>query len=239
MAGTRRRPAIIQNHATRTWAATARILHPGIGMADDADRDRMGAGLSELLEAASASSQIDVLAICVRTVPDDGTERAEWVRQHAGETEPELSAHIHAQLDASISGARGPHRSIRDGRCARGGHRQRTREGRVVVSAVEPASCTASLARWNRGYIGAIGCAQVSWLDSAELAMAIRTGFEPGDAPALADSVIHHGVRRHDRGGRPGRCGGPDQRARPPCGPTDTASGSRSPPRSCCHARGP
>ena len=38
-------------------------LHPGIGMADDADRDRMGAGLSELLEAASASSQIDVLAI--------------------------------------------------------------------------------------------------------------------------------------------------------------------------------
>ena len=81
MPGRAGRPAIIQNHATRTWAATARIVHPGIGMADEDERFRMGAGLAELLEAASASGQIDLVAVQVRTIPDDGTERAEWVRQ--------------------------------------------------------------------------------------------------------------------------------------------------------------
>ena len=39
---------------------------------------------------------------------------------------------------------------------------------------------------------GSIGCTRVNWLDSSELAVAIRTGFEPGDAPALADAAIHH-----------------------------------------------
>jgi hypothetical protein len=39
---------------------------------------------------------------------------------------------------------------------------------------------------------GSIGCTRVNWLNTAELAVAIRTGFEPGDAPALADAAIHH-----------------------------------------------
>jgi hypothetical protein len=39
---------------------------------------------------------------------------------------------------------------------------------------------------------GSIGCTKVSWLDTSELAVAIRTGFEPGDAAALADAAIHH-----------------------------------------------
>ena len=33
---------------------------------------------------------------------------------------------------------------------------------------------------------GSIGCTRVNWLDTSELAVAIRTGFEPGDLPALA-----------------------------------------------------
>ena len=191
MAGRAVRPAIIQNHATRTWAATARVVHPGIGMADDADRGRMGAGLSELFEAASASSLIDVVAICVRTVPDDGTERAEWVRQHARATEPEISARIHAQLDASINGAAVRTEAFvtvvvreeavaKDARRAGRGVTGRARILYGVLGEVE--------AR----LMGAIGCTEVNWLDSADLAIAIRTGFEPGDAPALADSVIHH-----------------------------------------------
>lgn len=208
MAGRAVRPALIQNHATRTWAATARIVHPGIGMADDDDRGRMGSGLSELFEAASASSLVDLLAICVRTVPDDGTERAEWVRQHARPTEPEISARIHSQLDASINGAAVRTEAFvtvlvreeaiaKDARRAGRGVTGRARILYGVLGEVE--------AR----LVGAIGCTQVTWLDSTDLAIAIRTGFEPGDAPALADSVIHHGHDSDIAAGVPVAASGP------------------------------
>ena len=237
MAGRAVRPAIIQNHATRTWAATARVVHPGIGMADDADRGRMGAGLSELFEAASASSLIDVLAICVRTVPDDGTERAEWVRQHARPTEPEISARIHSQLDASINGAAVRTEAfvtvvVREDAVAKDARRA----GRGVTGRAR--ILYGVLGEVEARLMGAIGCTQVTWLDSADLAIAIRTGFEPGDAPALADSVIHHGYDGDIAAGVPVAASGRPPR-RPPCVPTGTASGSRSPPPSCCHARAP
>lgn len=191
MAGRAVRPAIIQNHACRTWAATARIVHPGIGMADEDDRGRMGSGLAELFEAASASSQIDLLAICVRTVPDDGTERAEWVRQHARQSEPELSARIHSQLNASMNGAAVRSEAfvtvvVREDTIAKDARRA----GRGITGRAR--ILYGVLAEVEARLTGAIGCTQVSWLDSGDLAIAIRTGFEPGDAPALADSVIHH-----------------------------------------------
>ena len=207
-AGHAGRPAIIQNHATRTWAATARVVHPGIGMADDADRGRMGAGLSELFEAASASSLIDVVAICVRTVPDDGTERAEWVRQHARATEPEISARIHAQLDASINGAAVRTEAfvtvvVREDAVAKDARRA----GRGVTGRAR--ILYGVLGEVEARLMGAIGCTQVRWLDSADLAIAIRTGFEPGDAPALADSVIHHGYDGDLAAGVPVAAAGP------------------------------
>ena len=190
MAGRGVRPAIIQNHTARTWAATARIVHPGIGMADDDDRSRMGSGLAELFEAATASSQIDILAICVRTVPDDGTERAEWVRRHARPTEPEISARVHAQLGAAINGAAVRTEAfvtivVREesiAKDARRAGRGVTGRARILYGILGEVESRLS---------GAIGCTQVTWLDSPGLAIAIRTGFEPGDAPALADSVIH------------------------------------------------
>ncbi|MEO5665341.1 MAG: SCO6880 family protein [Nocardioides sp.] len=191
MTGRVSRPAIIQNHTTRTWGATARIVHPGIGMADDEDRNRMGAGLAELFEAATASNQVDLVAICVRTVPDDGTERADWVRHHARQTEPEISARIHGQLDAAIHTAAVRTEAFvtvvvreetiaKDARRAGRGLRGRARILYGILGEVESR------------LTGAIGCTQVDWMDSSALAIAIRTGFEPGDAPALADSKIHH-----------------------------------------------
>ena len=212
MAGRGVRPAIIQNHATRTWAATARIVHPGLGMADDDDRTRMGSGLAELLEAASSSSQIDLVAICVRTVPDDGTERAAWVRQHARPSEPEISASIQAQLNAALNGAAVRTEAFvtvvvreeaiaKDARRAGRGVTGRARILYGVLGEVE--------AR----LLGAIGCTRVTWLDSGDLAIAIRTGFEPGDAPALADSVIHHDYDETIAAGVPVAAAGPTHAA--------------------------
>ena len=217
MAGRAVRPAIIQNHAARTWAATARIAHPGIGMADDDERAQLGAGLAELFEAATASSQVDVLAICVRTVPDDGTERAEWVRHQARSTEPAVSARIHAQLEESISGA-----AVRTEAFAT----VVVREEVIAKDARRAGRGVAGRARILYGVLGevearllgAIGCTRVCWLDSSDLALAIRTGFEPGDAPALADSLIHHGYDQSIAAGVPIAA----------AGPTNASTGMRS-----------
>lgn len=191
MAGHAARPAIVQNHATRTWAATARIVHPGIGLSDEDDRFRMGAGLAELFEAATAGHQIDLIALQVRTVPDDGTERADWVHRNARSDEPEVSAHVNAQLDQMTAGAAVRREAFvtvvvreevisKDAKRAGRGVGGRARILYSLLGEVESR------------LIGSIGCTCVVWMDTAELAVAIRTGFEPGDAPALADAAIHH-----------------------------------------------
>ncbi|MFJ2758766.1 SCO6880 family protein [Nocardioides sp. NPDC087217] len=189
MAGRATRPALIQNRALRTWAATARITHPGIGMADEDHRDLMGAGLAEMLEAATASGQLDLVALQVRTVPDDGTERTSWVQQNSRGDEPEASAAANAQLDAMTAGAAVRREAfitvvvredviVRDARRAGRGIAGRAR---IIYSI---------MAETEARLMGSIGCTQVTWLDSAELAVAIRTGFEPGDGPALADAAL-------------------------------------------------
>ena len=72
------RPAIVADNRERTWAVVARITHPGIGLAEAPARARMGAGLAELLEGAATAELVVLVALQVRTVPDDGAERAAW-----------------------------------------------------------------------------------------------------------------------------------------------------------------
>ncbi len=191
MTGQTARPAIIQNHAARTWAATARIVHPGIGMSDDADRFRMGAGLSEMFEAATAGNQIDLIALQVRTIPDDGTERDAWVRLNAREDEPEVSHRVNTQLEAMTAGAAVRREAfvtvvVREEVISK----DAKRAGRGVAGRAR--ILYSLLAEVEARLTGSIGCTRVHWLDTGELAVAIRTGFEPGDAPALADAAIHH-----------------------------------------------
>lgn len=191
MTGQTARPAIIKNKANRTWAATARVVHPGIGMSDEADRFRMGAGLTEMLEAATAGNQIDLVVVQVRTVPDDGTERDEWVRHNARPDEPEVSARVNTQLEAMTAGAAVRREAfvtvvVREDVI----NKDAKRAGRGVIGRAR--ILYSVLAEVEARLTGSIGCTRVNWLDSSELAMAIRTGFEPGDAPALADAAIHH-----------------------------------------------
>jgi hypothetical protein len=182
------RPALIQDLATRTWALSARLTHPGIGMASDPDRDLMGSGLAELLESCSASGHVHHLALQVRTVPDDGTHRADWVRHHR-QPEPDLSADLHHLLDQTLQGAAvrteifltvvADEASI--GRDARRSGRGTLGRARVLHHLA--AEIEARL-------LGALGCTHVDWLGTSDLAAAIRTGFEPGDAAALAQAGL-------------------------------------------------
>lgn len=178
------RPAIVQNTAERTWAAVARIVHPGIGLAEPEERAWMGAGLAELLEIAARTEIVVLIAIQVRTVSDDGAERAEWVRRHRRAMAPALSRQTNEQLHTTLTPAAvqteafvtvvvAEDRITRPAKESGGGIDGRARVLYTAMSEVESR------------LTGPIGCASVTWLDSPELAAAIRTGFAPGDRAAL------------------------------------------------------
>ncbi len=190
------RPVIVQDAAARTWAAVARIAHPGIGLAEPGERNRMGAGLAELCELAARTELVDVLALQVRTVPDDGTERAAWERAHAGPDAPALAVRVNALLGAALTPAAvrteafvtvvvGEGRIGRAAKEAGGGVDGRARVLHGVMAEVEAA------------LRGPVGCTAVTWLDSAGLAAAVRTGFAPGDRGGLvaADLAAADGQR--------------------------------------------
>jgi hypothetical protein len=183
------RPVIVQNVAGRTWAAVARISHPGIGLAEPSERDRMGAGLGELCELAARTELIDSLALQVRTVPDDGAERTAWERAHAHPDAPALAAQVNTLLSATLTPAAVRTEAfatvvVGEGRI---GHAARESGGGVDGRARVLHSVMAEVEAALRG---PVGCTAVVWLDSAELAAAVRTGFAPGDRGQLVAAEL-------------------------------------------------
>lgn len=186
------RVAVIQNHADRTWAATARIEHPGIGMSEADVRARMATGLAELQEAATRTELVDLVAIQVRTVPDDGAEREDWVNRHRRTDGPPLARAVNdmfaswlmpasVRSEAFVTVVVSEDRIGRSAKRSGGGVDGRARVLFGALSEVE--------AR----LLGPMGCTRVTWLDSPGLAVAIRTGFEPGDRAALVGADLAHG----------------------------------------------
>lgn len=183
------RPAMVADHRARTWAVVARIAHPGIGLTEASGRARMGAGLAELLEGAATSGLASVLALQVRTLPDDGAERAAWARTHLRPDAPPLAAAVTAELTGLMAQAGIRHEAFltvvvpeaRIGRLSRdtgGGVEGRARILHALMGQLE--------AR----LLGSVGATSVDWLDTPALATAIRTGFAPGDRAGLVTAQL-------------------------------------------------
>ena len=183
------RPAIVQDHARRTWAAVARVVHPGIGLAEQHDRDRMAAGLAELQEIAARTQLIDMIALQVRTVPDDGAERDAWVSSHTRAGAHSLPLRVNALLTSVLTPAAVRSEAfvtvvVREDTIARAGKESGGGvDGRARVLYGVMGEVAGRL-------LGAMGCTEVSWLDSAALAVAIRTGFAPGDRAQLKSAEL-------------------------------------------------
>src|SRR5450756_2017423 len=96
-------PGVLQG--AQTWAVTAAVVHPGIGLSAAADRHRQGTGLSELLDLASRTELIDEILFTVRTVPEDGAERDLWMSRHQRATGPALSRQVNDELKAGLARA--------------------------------------------------------------------------------------------------------------------------------------
>jgi hypothetical protein len=182
------RVAIIQDHAARTWAVTAGVVHPGIGLTEAAGRDRLGVGLSGLLDQACRTELVDEILFIVRTVPEDGAERDLWLARHRRPGAPRLSRGVNDDLDQALAqaGVRTetfatvvvPESRIgRDARESGGGLEGRARVLYGLVEEVE-----AQLR-------GPMAMTAVGWLSSAELAAACRTGFAPGDRAGIVDAL--------------------------------------------------
>lgn len=181
------RIALIQNHAARTWAITASVVHPGIGMTDTDDRRRLGAGLTELLDLCSRTELVDELLFMVRTVPDDGAERAQWMARHRRADSPALSRHVNDDLHQILASA-----SVR----AETFVSIVVPEARIARAAKEAGGGLAGRARilyQLAGEIeahlrGAVAMTEVTWLTSPDLATACRTGFAPADRAGIVDA---------------------------------------------------
>ena len=190
LAGTR--IAIIQNHAVRTWAVTASIVHPGTGLRGVEDRARMGRGLADLIDQAARTELIEEILFLVRTVPEDGAERDQWIAAHRRPDSPAQVAAINDQLQHALTGA-----SVRteafvtivlpEARLAKAakeagrGIEARAHILYAVISEIEA------------GLKGALGCTTVTWLTSPQLAAATRTGFAPGDRAGIIDALTANG----------------------------------------------
>lgn len=182
------RLAIIQNHSTRTWAMTAAIVHPGIGMADPSTRHRHGLGLAELIEMSARTELIDELLVTIRTVPDDGAERTQWVSKHRRDGGPQLARRINDELQEALSSG-----SVRTEAFVT----FVVPEGRLAKEAKEAGGGLAGRAQSLYMLAGeveaqlksSVGMTEVSWLTSPALAAACRTGFAPGDRASIVNAL--------------------------------------------------
>lgn len=182
------RVAIIQDHAAKTWAVTAALIHPGIGMSESAERSRQGTGLAELLDLASRTELVDEIVFVLRTVPEDGAERGLWMQRHRRPTGHRLARQINDDLANGLSNA-----SVRT---------------EAFVTVVVPETRLARVARESGGGLqgrarvlyglmgeveaqlrGTMAMTSVAWLTSPELALACRTGFAPADRAGIIDAL--------------------------------------------------
>lgn len=181
---TNTRIAIVQDHANRVWAATAAITHPGLALADAAARDSQGRGLATLLNACARTELISEVLFMVRSVPDDGAEREEWLARHQPAAAPALAKTVNQQLAETLSQA-----SVRteafvtivvpEERLAK----EAKEFGRGVDAR---ARAMAMLMAETEGHLRTgMRVSSVEWLTSPQLAAAVRTGFAPGDRASI------------------------------------------------------
>lgn len=182
------RVAIIQHHAQRTWSVTAAITHPGLALADPAERASQGRGLATLLNTCARSELVEEIQFLIRSVPDDGAERAQWLTRHQHPAAPPLARLVSDQLAGMLSQAAvrteafvtvivGERRLAREAREFGRGIEGRGRALALVMAEVE-----ASL-------ITGLRVSRVEWLTSPQLAAAVRTGFAPGDRAGIIDAL--------------------------------------------------
>ena len=182
------RVAIIQHHASRTWAVTGAISHPGLALADPAERASQGQGLAVLLNTCARIELVSEIQFLIRSVPDDGAERDQWLSRHQHRNAPPLARLVNEQLSGMLSQAAvrteafvtvivPEYRLAREAREFGRGIDGRARALALVMAEVEAGLCAG------------MRVTGVEWLTSPQLAAAVRTGFAPGDRAGIIEAL--------------------------------------------------
>ncbi|MFI5934075.1 SCO6880 family protein [Actinoplanes sp. NPDC051494] len=180
---TMQRVCVLHDPRAGRWSAIARVSHPGIGAADDTIRARYADQLGALLASAARGEQISRVSVLVRTVPDDGAERAAWLADNVSPLAPRLVQEITAQLERVVTAAAVRHEvyvtvGVDENRIRRQAEQAGGRvEGRARVLYRHLQEMETHL----RG----LDASSVSWLHTEEVAAVIRTGYNPGEAAAI------------------------------------------------------
>ena len=174
---------VIQDPRAGRWSATAAIVHPGLGNADGAMRELYAAHLGGMLAAAAATEEICRISIQIRTVPDDGAERAAWVGDHRSPRAPAVVVAVTDQLESLMASTAVRHEVFVTVAVAEAKVRRAAREagGGVEGRARVLYRHLQEVEQRLRG----LGATSVCWLSTRELAATIRTGYNPGDALTL------------------------------------------------------
>ena len=182
------RVAVVQDKANRVWAMTAAITHPGLALADADERTRQGRGLTDLLNACARTELISEVIFVVRSVPDDGAERDQWLARHLRPDAPGLARAVNEQLSRVLSQA-----AVRTEAFVTivAPETRLAKEAREFGSGIEArARAMMMLAGEVETHLRAgMRVTDVDWLTSPRLAAAVRTGFAPGDRAGIIEAL--------------------------------------------------
>jgi hypothetical protein len=174
--------AMVHDPHAQTLTAVLGVTHPAFVLLDPGEQERRINGWGRVLATACRSGRIARLQVCERTLPDSGTGLAEWWAKHgtddeswpattyrelierAGPTGERHATTISIALDMNAAG-----RQIRS---AGGGIR-----GAAAVLRQEMTTLVTALR--------AADLATTGWLAPGEVAVILRSAYDPAAAPVL------------------------------------------------------
>jgi hypothetical protein len=174
--------AMIHDPHAQTLTAVLGVTHPAFVLLDPGEQERRVAGWGRVLATACRSGRIARVQVSERTLPDSGSGLAEWWARH-GRDDGSWPATTYRELieragpagerhATTISIALDMHSAARQIRSAGGGVRGAAavlrQEMTTLVTALRAADLTTT-----------------GWLSPDEIAVMLRSAYDPAAAPAL------------------------------------------------------
>jgi hypothetical protein len=174
--------AMIHDPHAQTLTAILGVSHPAFVLLDPGEQQRRVSGWGRVLAAACRSGRIARVQVSERTLPDSGTGLAEWWRTH-GTDDDSWAASTYAELieragpagerhATTISLALDMKAAARQIRTSGGGI-----HGAAAVLRQEMTTLTTALR--------AAELTSTGWLTPGEVAVVLRSAYDPAAAPAL------------------------------------------------------
>ena len=174
--------AMVHDPHAQTLTAILGVSHPAFVLLDPGEQQRRVSGWGRVLAAACRSGRIARIQVSERTLPDSGTGLAEWWRTH-GTDDGSWAATTYAELieragpagerhATTISLALDMKAAARQIRTSGGGIR-----GAAAVLRQEMSTLTTALR--------AAELSSTGWLTPGEVAVVLRSAYDPAAAPAL------------------------------------------------------